>query len=176
MMKEKCIDNEIIYDGKIIRVERDQIELENGHKSYREVVFNSGGICVLAITSDNKFILVKQFRYPSKEELYEIAGGKVEANEEMLVAAQRELKEETGYVSDEISYLGYFYPTVAYASEVIHMALMTNCVYEEQCLDEGEFVEVILLEKDELLKLIYQNEIKDAKTIIAFMKFINNKG
>ncbi len=174
-MNETCIHNEIIYDGKIIRVEKDIIELENGQQSCREVVYNSGGICVLALTEDDKYILVKQFRYPSKEVLYELAGGKIDANEQLLEAAQRELKEETGYVSTDISYLGYFYPTVAYSNEVIHMALMKDCVYEKQCLDEGEFVDVVLLDESQIQDMIYQNKIKDGKTIIALLKFLYKK-
>ncbi len=174
-MKEKCIERKIIYDGKIIRVEKDKVQLENGHKSVREVVFNAGGICVLAKTKENKYILVKQFRYPSKETLYELAGGKVDENETLLQAAQRELREETGYVSENIQYLGYFYPTVAYSSEVIHMALMLDCVYEKQCLDEGEHVEVVLLEEQEIMGMIMNQEIKDGKTIVAFLKYKNSE-
>lgn len=170
-MKERCIKKEIIYDGKIIRVEKDDIELEDGHRSTREVVFNSGGVSVLAFTKEGKVVLAKQFRYPSKEDLYEIPGGKQNENESFIEAGMRELKEETGYISDDVTYFGYFYPTVAYCSEIIHLVLAKNCVYEEQHLDDGEHVDVALYDYDEVKEMIFSNKIKDGKTIIAVLKY-----
>ncbi len=170
-MKEKCIAKEVIYDGKIIRVERDQVELEDGHRSVREVVFNSGGVCVLAFCENGKVILGKQFRYPSKEELYELPGGKQNPNESFVESGLRELEEETGYTSNQASYFGYLYPTVAYCSEVIHMVVAENCYYNKKHLDDGEHVEAILLDYEEVKRMIFDNEIKDGKTIVAFLKY-----
>lgn len=170
-MKEYCLKKEVIYDGKIIRVERDEVELEDGHQSVREVVFNSGGVAVLALTKDNKIILVKQFRYPSQEELYEIPGGKHNEGESFVETGMRELKEETGYVSEDVSYFGYLYPTVAYCSEVIHLAIAKDCVYEKQVLDEGEHVDVVLMDYEEAVAKVLDNTIKDGKTITAILKY-----
>lgn len=170
-MKEKTITNQVIYDGKIIRVEKDEIELEDGHRSTREVVYNSGGVSVLAFTKDCKVILVKQFRYPSREVLYEIPGGKQNEGENFIQSGMRELEEETGYFSEEVEYFGYFYPTVAYASEVIHMLVAKNCVYKKQRLDEGENVEVTIIDYKEILTMIMRGEIKDGKTIVALLKY-----
>ncbi len=170
-MKENCIKKEIIYDGKIIRVEKDEIEMDNGHRSMREVVFNSGGVAVLALTNDHKVVLAKQFRYPSKEELLEIPGGKQEQGESYVDTAKRELLEETGYVSDDVTYLGYLYPTVAYCSEVIHLALAKNCVYTKQHLDEGEFVDIVIMDYEEAIQKVLDNTIKDGKTIVALLKY-----
>lgn len=170
-MKERCIKKEIIYDGKIIRVEKDDIELEDGHQSTREVVFNSGGVSVLAFNEEGKVILVKQFRYPSKEDLYEIPGGKQNDEESFVQAGMRELEEETGYISNDVSYFGYFYPTVAYCSEIIHLVIAKNCIYKKQNLDIGEHVDVALYDYDAVKDMIFKNEIKDGKTIIAILKY-----
>ncbi|NBK98563.1 MAG: NUDIX hydrolase [Erysipelotrichia bacterium] len=170
-MQEKCIKKEVIYDGKIIRVEKDEIELEDGHRSMREVVFNSGGVCVLAFDQQGKVVLAKQFRYPSKEELYELPGGKQNANEDLVSAGMRELEEETGYTSEDATYFGYFYPTVAYCSEIIHIVLAKNCVYKKQHLDEGEHVSAKLYDYEEVKQMIFRNEIKDGKTIVAVLKY-----
>lgn len=170
-MKEKKISGEVIYDGKIIRVEKDYIELEDGHRSTREVVFNSGGVSVLALDKDENVILVKQFRYPSKEELYEIPGGKQNENEDYVTSGMRELEEESGYTSEDAQYFGYFYPTVAYATEVIHLLLAKNCYYTKQHLDVGEHVSVELIPFEEVKKMIFDGRIKDGKTIIAVLKY-----
>lgn len=172
-MKEYKISGEVLFDGKVVRVERDEIELENGEKSFREVVYNNGGVGVLALSDQDELIMVKQFRYPSKEDLYEIPGGRRESGEDLVEAGLRELKEETGYVSKEAEYFGYFYPTVAYCSEVIHMIVAKNCVFDAQCLDEGEYVEVIKIPFDEAVKMVYRNEIKDGKTVISILKYAN---
>lgn len=171
-MKETMLKSEIIYDGKIIQVKKDNIILENGHQSVREVVYNSGGVCTLALTEDKHIIMVKQFRYPSQEELWELPGGKREEKETFVETGLRELIEETGYVSKDASYFGYLYPTVAYCSEVIHMVVAKNCRFEKQRLDEGEHVEVRLLPIQDTLKMICNNEIKDGKTIVAILKYM----
>ena len=71
------------------------------------------------------------------------------------------------------NYFGYLYPTVAYCSEVIHMVLAKNCHYEKQCLDEGEFVEVELIPVSKVKEMILKNEIKDAKTLVALLKYFS---
>ena len=169
-MKEKTINSTRIYDGKIIQVDKDEIEV-GGRKSTREVVHNAGGVSVLALDEKDNVILVKQFRYPSKEELYEIPGGKAECNETLVESGMRELKEESGYVSDNAIYFGYIYPTVAYSSEIIHLVLTKNCKYEKQCLDEGEHVEVIKVPFKKALDMVLNNEIVDGKTMIAILKY-----
>ncbi len=171
-MKEQTVSSKIIYDGKIIKVECDEVSV-NGRLTTREVVHNAGGVSVLAFDKDNKLILVKQFRYPSKEELYEIPGGKAENGESKELAGMRELMEETGYVSNEFEYFGYFYPTVAYCSEVIHLVIAHNCTFKAQNLDPGEYVEVIKLDFEEALKMVYDNQIKDGKTLVAILKYAN---
>ena len=170
-MKEYKVSGEVLFDGKVVRVERDQIVLESGEKSMREVVYNNGGVGVLAFTEKEEVILVKQFRYPSQEDLYEIPGGRQEKGEDYCVSGLRELKEETGYVSNDVSYFGYLYPTVAYCAEVIHLVVAKNCVFEKQCLDEGEYVDVELIPFETVKEMIYRNEIKDAKTLIALLKY-----
>ncbi|MGM9946466.1 NUDIX hydrolase [Floccifex sp.] len=170
-MKEFQISSETIFEGKVVSVYRDQVQLENGMPAMREVVSNAGGVCVLALTEKEEIILVQQFRYPSKEELFELPGGRREQGEEFIEAGARELKEETGYVSDEWEYFGYLYPTVAYCSEVIHMVVAKNCHFEKQCLDPGEFVVVHKVSISKIKEMILKNEIKDAKTLIACLKF-----
>lgn len=102
---EKTLNSKVVYDGKIITVLKDDVEVADGHKSFREVVKHSGGVVVLAIHED-KIIFVKQFRYPMKEILLELPAGKLEKGEDPFLAGQRELEEETGYCADKWTDLG----------------------------------------------------------------------
>ena len=122
-MIEKKIDDEVIYDGKIIRVERDRVLCPNGKNSYREVVRHNGGAAILCITKDDRVLLERQFRYPYNEVIYEIPAGKLEKGEDPYQAALREFEEETGNHADSLEFLGSIYPTCGYSSEIIYIYL-----------------------------------------------------
>jgi ADP-ribose pyrophosphatase len=174
-MTEKTLTTEHIYKGRILNLRRDTAELPNGNHAAREVVEHSGGVCVVPLTEGGDIVLVRQFRYPFGEELLEIPAGKLERGEDPLVAARRELYEETGY-RGELEFLGKLYPTPAYCTEVIHMYLArglkcnTNSGIPENHLDEDEFLEVVTLPFNEVIDMIIKNEISDAKTQLAVLK------
>lgn len=93
---EKTLDSKLIFDGRVVKLYKDSVELPTGQTSFREVIKHSGGVVILAYKED-KILLVKQFRYPMKEVLYELPAGKLEYGEDPFEAAKRELEEETGY-------------------------------------------------------------------------------
>ena len=167
---EKPLSSETIYEGKIIRVCRDTVELENGKKTYREVVHHSGGVTVVALTPDERVYVVKQYRYPYQAVLTETPAGKLEPGEDPLEAAKRELREEIGMVAEHYEDLGKLYPTVAYDDEVIHMYLATGLRTVGQKLDEGEFLEVESVPLKQLVEQIAEDQIRDSKTQAAVLK------
>lgn len=176
VLYEKTVGSTEIFSGKIIRVKRDDILLSDGSPAFREVVEHSGGVCVVPITADNNIVLVRQFRYPYKEVIYEIPAGKLEKGEDPESAALRELSEETGYICEKLETLGVLYPTPAYCSEKIYMYLARNMKKSEQHLDSGEllFVEEIPLEK--AIDMVISGEIKDAKTQVMVLKIARMLG
>lgn len=105
---EKTLDSKLIFDGRVVKLYKDSVELPTGQTSFREVVKHSGGVVVLAYKG-SKILLVKQFRYPMKEILYELPAGKLEPNEDPFEAAKRELEEETGYCANDWTDLGFVY-------------------------------------------------------------------
>ena len=169
-LDETMITTEKIYDGKIFKVTKDTVLLENKQNAIREVVHHSGGVCVVPITDDGEVILVKQFRYPFQEAILEIPAGKLNLNEDHYECGLRELLEETGAVPSEYSYLGTAYPTPAYVTEKIHMYLAKGLTFKEQKLDEDEFLDVVKMPFDEAISLVMDNKICDAKTQIALLK------
>lgn len=172
---EKTLSEKPIFDGKIIRVHLDEIELPNGEKSMREVVEHSGGVCVAPYTEDGDLIFVKQFRYPYKTTLLELPAGKLEKGEDPLEAGMRELEEECGVIAETVIPLGTIYPTVAYCSEIIYMYCATRLTKTAQHLDDGEFLSLEKISLDEAEKMVMSGEIADAKTVAGVLKIAKLK-
>lgn len=169
-LTEKRISGETVFDGKIMHVRRDVVELSDGSETFREVVDHSGGVCVLALDDENRVLTVRQFRYPFEQVLQEIPAGKLERGEDPDEAAKRELREETGAVAGRMERLGEIYPTPAYCGEIIRMYLARGLVFGENDLDEGEFLDVVRVPFDELVEKVMTGEIRDAKTVVAVLK------
>lgn len=170
-LTEKTLSEECLYDGKIIRVRRDSVELSNGHTSMREVVEHPGGVCVLPLTDENEILFVRQFRYPYKQVLLEIPAGKRDrADEAPLECGKRELKEEIGATAQTYTSLGELYPSPGYCAEVIYMFLATGLSYGEAAPDEDEFLNIERIPFDRALDMVLAGEIKDAKTQTAILK------
>ncbi|MDE6414288.1 MAG: NUDIX hydrolase [Anaeroplasmataceae bacterium] len=169
---EKFLNRKVIYEGKILRLDLDQVECENGKLAYREIVRHNGGAAILCITKENKILFIKQFRYAYNEVLYEIPAGKLEQGEDPLSAASREFEEETGQRALDISYLTTIYPTCGYSSEKIFLYLVTKFEQSKQHLDEDEFVEPLWIDLRTALDMIQNGTIKDAKTICAIQAYL----
>lgn len=167
---EKTIATEPIYDGKILKLRRDTVELENGQTACREVVEHSGGVCVLPITEKGTVLLVKQFRYPFGEVLLEVPAGKLNPGEDPAECGRRELLEEVGASAAEFIPMGVLYPTTAYLTEKIYMYFARGLTFSQQKLDEDEFLDVVELPFEEAVERVLSGEIKDSKTQIALMK------
>lgn len=174
-LSEEKIRETLIYDGKILKVTKDEVRLEDGTMTIREVIHHSGGVCVAPLTEDGKFIMVRQFRYPFQRTILEFPAGKKEIAEESFEAVKRELKEEVGATAKTWRSLGEIYPTIAYDTEVIHLYLAMDLEFGEATPDEGEFIEVEILPFKDVLQMVMNNEIRDAKTVAAVLKITQLK-
>ena len=164
--EEKLLSSEVIYDGKVIKVTKDEVLCPNQETSIREIVHHRGGVAIL-FKVDDKFVFEKQYRYALQEEIYEIPAGKLEEGEIPLEAAKREMLEETGFKPLEMVFLGDMYPTGGYSSEVIHLYYCPKYEKGERHLDTDECIDIIYLSLEEVEKLIKDNTIKDSKSIVA---------
>ncbi|MEG0663621.1 MAG: NUDIX hydrolase [Clostridia bacterium] len=167
---EKTINSKTIYEGKIINLKVDEIELCNKKTSTREWIEHNGGVCVIAIDDDENIYLVNQFRYPYKEIVTEVPAGKREGNEDPLACAKRELLEETGFKANEYKFLGEMYPSPGYVGEIIYIYLATGLEKSEQSLDEDEFLTVEKISLEKAVEDVLSGKIKDAKTQCAVLK------
>lgn len=172
MHTEKKISGEVPFDGRIFRVERDEIELENGRRSFREVArHKSGGACVLCEV-DGKIAFVRQYRYAYGQELLELPAGKLDAGETPAECAVRELREETGLIAGRLIDLGECCPSPGWMIERLHIFAAEDARRGEAALDEGEFLDVVWLERNDALNIVLRNELPDAKTQIALLKWL----
>ena len=167
--KEKTLEKNYLYKGKILNFRRDTALLPNGSTAIREMVEHDGGSCVLCI-EDGKVLLVKQFRYPHGQELWEIPAGKVNKGESPEQTAIRELEEECGIKAEKMEKLFEVYPTTAYTNEVIHIYRATGLTNVKAHLDEDEFLSAQWIDIEQVKLMMDSGEIKDGKTLIALLK------
>ena len=167
---ETTLNSQTIFSGRIIEVKKDDIQLENGKKSIREVVVHHGGVCVAAIDQEDRLLLVRQFRYPYGKELLELPAGKLEKGEDPFEAAKRELGEECGLTADHYTPLGEFYPTVGYDTEIIYMWVATGLHTTQMHLDDDEFLTPDRIPLAKAYEMVMSGEIKDGKTIAGVLK------
>lgn len=170
-LTEKRLSGELIYDGCVVHLWRDEIELPDGGRGVREIVRHVGAVAVLPLTDKGEVICVRQYRYPFAEVLLEIPAGKLDSpDEDVLEAAHRELREETGAVGGELIPLGTLYPSVAIFDEKIHMFAAVGFDMGETDRDEDEFMEVEKIPLSTLVDMVMSGEIRDAKTQTAVLK------
>lgn len=168
--KEKTLDSQMMYDGRIIKVYKDNVELADGKKSFREVVRHSGGVVILAFKDEDTILLVKQYRYPIGETVLELPAGKLEKGEDPFEAAKRELEEETGYCANKWTDLGYINTSPGFSDEKLYLYLAQDFEYTHCHPDEGEIIQAFEYKYDDVLKMIDNGEINDAKTICGLMR------
>jgi len=171
--EEKCIQSELIYDGKIIKVQKDTVELPDGKTAQREVVRHPGAVGVVAVR-DDKVLMVRQYRYALGKETLEIPAGKIDPGEEPQKCAARELREETGYDGD-FSFLGVFHTSPGFADEIIYLYLANNLRWSPLEADEDEFLGVLSIPREEAIEMAYQGQIQDAKTLIGILLMANSQ-
>jgi ADP-ribose pyrophosphatase len=170
--KEKKLSSNVLYSGKAISFNVDEILLPNNKKATREYINHPGASAVLCV-EDEKFIMVKQYRYPIGETTYEIPAGKLHSkDDDFLLRAKEELKEETGYTAKKFTHLVTFWPTPAFSNEVLKIYLAEGLSKGKSNCDEDEFLDVIKVPIKKAADMIRKSMIKDSKTIIAILYYL----
>lgn len=165
-LDEITLSTQSIFQGKVISLQVDTVQLPNGNTATREVVRHPGAVAVLAL-HEGKLVVVDQYRQPMGRCEVEIPAGKLEPGEDPLEAAIRELQEETGYSCGEIKHLQSFYTSPGFADELIHLYVTEDLTAGEMAPDDDEFLENSELTLEEAYRYIQEGRISDAKTIMA---------
>lgn len=170
-MQEKTIERTWLFKGHIIDVAKDTVSLPNGGTSTRELVFHNGAVGIVAVTPEDKIILVQQFRKPVEEVLLEIPAGKIDSRDakDPIHTALRELEEETSFTTEKLELLTAMYPSPGFSNEELWIYYTDKLIEVENPLpqDDDEFLEIVYLSFEEAKEGIRSGKIKDAKTIIG---------
>ena len=169
-LTEKTLSRRDIFEGKVVSLHVDTVELPDGKTSIREVVEHVDGVAVLALDEDNNVLTVTQYRYVFAKPMLELPAGKLDGGEEPRIGALRELKEETGAVPDTLESLGHIVLSPGCFGETLHLFLARGLHMGQQHLDEGEFLNVERIPFDELYRRCMDGDVDDAKTVTAVLK------
>jgi len=178
-LEEHVENTEEIYDGAILKLERQEVRLPDGKQAFREIVRHSGAVGILALTADNQMILEKQWRAPVAAVTLEIPAGKLDSRDADNVehAVKRELNEEIRMQPGQLKRITGFYSSVGFSDEFMTLFLATDLqpVQTELPRDKGENLELLTVTKDQAQAMIESGEINDAKTITAIYYWLLQK-
>ncbi len=166
---ETVLASERIYEGRLINLRVDQIRTTAGVESVREIVEHPGAVAIIALDEAGRVLLVKQYRHAVRAVTLEIPAGTLEPDEDPLEAAQRELREETGYRAGQLDRLGGIYTAPGFSTEYIHFYLATQLTNDRLTMDEDEVIDLIRLSLAEAIGLIDTGEIDDGKTVSGLL-------
>lgn len=172
---ETSIKSDTIYDGKILKLRVETVELQNKKYSKREIVDHQKGVGIIAYDGDDKLWMVSQYRIAVDKVMLEIPAGLVDANEAPIEAAKRELQEEIGFFPEQIDFLFTMHSSPGFTNDKLLFFVAKDLVESKLDLDEDENLEANSYPIDELYNMVENGEITDAKTIIAIQYAMMNR-
>lgn len=158
-----------VYRGKVLSLDMDEVEEPGGVHTTREVVRHSGSVALVAVQDDGRIVLVRQYRYPVDDSLWELPAGRIDAGESPEQAAQRELQEEIGFRAGDLDKIAFFYTTPGFCDEAMHVFRATRLVASAAKGDEDERIEVRAFALADLEAMIDGGEVREGKTLVALL-------
>jgi ADP-ribose pyrophosphatase len=170
------IGSQDIYEGRVINLRVDTIEVANGTNVRREVVEHPGAVVIVAIDEQGRLLWERQYRYPIDKELFELPAGTLEQGEDPALCASRELAEETGFRPGKLESLGAFYTAPGFCTEYMHAFQASDLQpATDSHLDDDEEIEVVRLSLEESLGRLDSGQVQDAKSIAALFLYLRKR-
>ncbi len=166
-LAEKRIRGARVFDGVLLKVEKDTVRLPDGGTAVREYIRHPGAVAILALTDAGELVMERQHRYPLGRDMIEVPAGKIDAGEAPLATARRELREETGYTARRWKHLATIHLAIGYSDEHIEIYLARGLKHVGAKLDDEEFLEVFTLPLATALDWVRRGRITDSKTVSA---------
>lgn len=168
-LAETTISRQEVFKGHFLHVVREHVRLPDDSTATREFVLHPGAVAVVPILDDGRVVMERQWRHPVGRVIVEFPAGKIDAGEDRLACAKRELQEETGYTAREWAFAGQLHPVVAYSDEFIDVWFARGLTLGRRNLDAGEFLDVIAVEPAQLLEWCRTGVVTDAKTLMGML-------
>lgn len=168
-LEEKTVASKPIFDGRIVRLKVDTVELVDGTQSTREIVDHDPAVVILPLDKNGNMYLINQYRKPIEQELLEVPAGIVNPNEDFLDAAKRELKEETGFSAAKWTFMGKAYPAPGFCNELLYFYIAEELESGETNFDEDERIELRPVSVDSFYTMLTDGTLVDAKTMLMGM-------
>jgi len=168
-LREEKITSQELLKGHFLHAFRDTVRLPDGREATREYVRHPGAVVIIAQLDDGRVVLERQFRYPVQSVMIEFPAGKLDAGEDPLACAKRELLEETGYTARRWARAGVMHPVISYSTEFIDIWFARDLTAGERQLDAGEFLDVFTAAPDELVQWCRDGRVTDAKTLTGVL-------
>jgi ADP-ribose pyrophosphatase len=166
---EPTIESKDIYQGRIVNLRVDTVQLPSGRTTTREIVEHEDAVCVVPIDEDNNVLMVRQYRKAAQLNLLEVPAGGVEAGESPEETVLRELQEEVGVTSSSLRRLSGFWVSPGWATEFMHAYLATDLSPASLPADDDEYISVERVPLDSIPGLIDSGEIQDSKSIASLL-------
>ena len=166
---ETFVSKKTVWHGNAVNFDVDTVRLPNGKLATREFMNHPGAVGVVPFLDRDTIVLVRQYRHPVGEVTLELPAGKLDAGESVLTCLKRELQEETGYTARKFIPLLRYWPTPAFANEVLHLFVATGLKAGPMNADEDEFIERVTMPLRKALELVRRGKIKDSKTVVGLL-------
>jgi ADP-ribose pyrophosphatase len=166
------LKSEMIYEGPVFGLRRDQVIEPSGVRTVREVITHPGSVVVLPILPDKRILLIRQYRHATRQYMWELVAGRIDAGEQPKEAALREMIEETGYRAKTLRVFLDVFPTPGFLEERMYILLAEGLTAGEATPEEDERIEAKAFTRKEVEKMIEGNVIRDAKTIAGVLYYL----
>jgi len=168
--RQHLVDSRWAYRGRIVNLKLETYQL--GHKTkIAEIIHHPGAVVIMPIDEKGRVILVRQWRRAAGEIMLELPAGTLEENEPPEICAKRELREETGFAANTLTSLGGFFSAPGFCNEYLHLYAAEHLYSSPLPADDDEQIDLLPTPLPEALRMIDENQIRDAKTIAGLLKF-----
>ncbi|MEK7353790.1 MAG: NUDIX hydrolase [Chloroflexota bacterium] len=175
MAEEKTLSSNVIFDGQMLKLRIDTVQMPSGRTSTREIVEHRDVVVIVAVDADDNVLMVRQFRQPLGKELLEIPAGGIDGEETPEEAVLREMQEETGYLPRKIERLGGFYSAPGFCTEYMHLFLATDLIPSRLTAEDTEVIRLERLPISKISSLVTSGGLHDAKSIAGLLTFLEHR-